>query len=214
MTDLADTTNLTTPTNDAPADDATLLGGAASDAPATDTATGNEPAPATDAPVIPEKYELTLPEGMEALDEALLGEATPILQELKLDNEGASKLLPLAQQLMQRGADASAAANEAQFNALKADWLNETKNDATIGGDNFKASLSKAAKGLDAMGFPEGHPFRAVLNDTGLGNHPDMIRTFVRVGELIGEGGDFVRGDAAAPVVDVKAQMYPNDVKG
>lgn len=220
--ELTDTTTLEQPTatNETNAPDATVLGGATTDTPAgdADPATQNADAPKADepvaAPVVPETYELTLPEGMTALDEELLGEATPIFKELGLDNEGASKILPLAQKLMDKAIAAKDTQSAADMDALRATWLTDAKADTEIGGENFKASTAKAARGLTAMGFAEGHGFREILNTSGLGNHPDMIRTFARLGELIGEGGDFVVGDGAAKVVDAKAAMYPNDVKG
>ena len=33
-----------------------------------------------------------------------------------------------------------------------------------------------------------------LLDESGLGNHPEMIRAWAKVGGAIGEDGDFVRG--------------------
>src|SRR3546814_17813258 len=62
-----------------------------------------------------------------------------------------------------------------------------------IGGGKWDESVHKAAKGLDALGYAEGSDFRKILNETGFGNHPDMIRIAAKLGELVGEDGEFVR---------------------
>ncbi len=206
----------TNPTPDAPAAEAapvvvdsqegTILGGEAveqqAEAPAVDEAA---------TPVaVPEKYELTLPEGI-TLDAAGLELATPVFQELGLSNEQASKLAPVAAQWAQSIRDQGQSAMLAEVATQRAAWANEAKGDPEIGGANWDASAGIAAKALDSLGFVKGSPFRSLLNDSGLGNHPEMIRAFVRVGKAIGEDGDFVRGDAAAPVKSVAHTLYPND---
>lgn len=219
--ELTDTQNLTeTATNEANAPDATVLGGAATpDAPAPADpqvdapADGDAPA-APEAPVIPETYELTLPEGMDAVDTEVLEAATPVFKELGLTNETASKLLPAAKMLVERARDATIEQLTNAGNAHKAELLASAKADPEIGGDKWQQSTVNALKGLEAMGFAEGHPFRQRLNETGFGNDPDMIRTFAAIGVKYGEGGQFVRGDGVSGNVDVKAAMYPNDVKG
>ncbi len=59
-------------------------------------------------------------------------------------------------------------------------WAQATKSDPEIGGQNLKHSLMFARYALDHFGDVELYDF---LDDTGLGNHPDVIRMFKRVGE-------------------------------
>lgn len=206
--DTAISTPETSPTNDA-----TVLGGAqeaASDTPAADPAQTD--ADASPAPVVPEKYELAL-EGV-TLDPELVTAADPVLRELNLSNEAANKLLPLAQQMMERTQSAIATQLQDAAAVQRKEWLDAYHADPEIGGANREATEKAAARGLDAMGYTKDHPFRTLLNESGLGNHPDMIRFFRRFGELIGEDATFARTNTA-PVQRKPAweRLYPDDVK-
>lgn len=159
-------------------------------------ATEGAPAPVADEGV-PESYALAAPEGVE-LDAELVLEATPVLRELGLSNEAASKLVPVAAKLVEsagtRALDGLIEAGERQ----RRDWLEAARADTEIGGRRWNETLRSAGVALDAFGFRGGHPFRQALEDTGFGNHPDMIRLFARLGAMVGEDGQFVRGDAGA----------------
>lgn len=208
-------------TTDAPADaaapeavdtpaESSILGG---DAPADDGVAS----PADDVvPVVPEKYELTAPEGMTFDDEAM-AVADPVFRELGLSNEAAQKLMPVAGEFAQRVATAAVekaqADSEAQFAAQKAAWANEAKADAEIGGDKWDETVTLSARALDKLGYPAGSPFRQFLTETGLGNHPEMIRAMRRVGERVSDD-KFERGDAAPTAKpQAKEALYPNDKK-
>ncbi|MEW6626576.1 MAG: hypothetical protein AB1431_07290 [Pseudomonadota bacterium] len=186
--------------------DESALGGKAKEPEAAEPA---EP----DAPVVPEAYDLTAPEGM-TIDPALLEEATPIFKEIGLSNEAANKVLPLAQSLMTKTHEAAVQSMiDAGAQQRKA-WLDEAKADPEIGGGKWDATLHSAAKALDALGYPEGSPFRAALTETGFGNHPEMIRAMAKVGAMVGEDGDFVRADAAVQVKRSREEiLYPNDAR-
>lgn len=210
------------PADPAPADpaadpddsDDTALGGGKKPADPADPDAPADPADPADpeppAHVVPEAYELTAPEGM-TIDAALLEEATPIFKDLNLDNEGANKLLPVAKRIADSSRDATVQSMIDAGNQQRKAWLDAAKADEQIGGNKWDASLDSAGKALDAFGHPEGSEFRTALNETGFGNHPEMIRIFARLGQMVGEDGDFVRGDAGAPVIPVWQRLYPND---
>lgn len=160
----------------------------------------------------PEKYELQL-EGVE-LDAEMLEAADPIFRELNLSNEDAGKLLPVAKQFADKIGETIINDLVAQGQAKRKSWLEEAKADPEIGGAKWDESLHLAAKGFDAIGFKEGHPFRVALEETGFGNNPHMILLARRLGELVAEDGSFERGDAARKVENVAALMYPEDAKG
>lgn len=141
----------------------------------------------------PEAYDLKL-EGVE-LDAAVVEEAAPILKELDLSNVAANKLLPVAKSLVDRTQNATLQALTDAAAQQRKDWLDIAKSDEEIGGPKWDETTALAAKGLDALGFVQGHPFRKALNETGFGNHRDMLFAFRKVGELVGEDG-FVRSDA------------------
>lgn len=227
---LDDTANLATdapaeaaPAADAPAAEADAPAAdapAAEDADADETALGGKaakPEASADeepaAPVVPEAYELTALEGM-TIDADLLEEATPIFKEIGLSNEAANKVLPVAKSLMDKTRDATIQQMVDAGAQQRKAWLDEAKADPEIGGGKWDATLHAAGKALDALGYPEGSPFRAVLTETGFGNHPEMIRAMAKVGAMVGEDGDFVRADAAVQVKRSREEvLYPNDVR-
>lgn len=162
------------------------------------------------ARVIPETYELTAPDGM-TIDADLLTEATPIFKEAGLSNDQAQAILPAAKSLVEKTQQATVQNLIDAGNQQRKAWLDAAKADEQIGGAKWDASLHSAGRALDALGHAEGSDFRTTLNETGFGNHPEMIRIFARIGEMVGEDGDFVRGDAGAPVKPVWQRLYPND---
>lgn len=183
---------------------------------ADDTALGGKveevvEAPVADAPVIPEAYELAAPEGT-TLDPDIVAEATPIFKELGLTNDAANKLMPVAGKFAAKiveGVENNLIAAQA---AQRKSWLDDAKAAEDIGGAKWDATLHTASKGLDALGYKEGTDFRKLLNETGLGNHPDVIRIAAKLGEMVSEDGEFVRADAGAKVdVPLEKRLYPND---
>lgn len=142
----------------------------------------------------PEKYELAL-EGIE-LDPEAVEAAEPVFRELNLSNEQANKLMPVAKDFAERTAERTLAQIVEAGAAQKKEWHDAFKADPEIGGAKSEETEHLAAKALDALGYPAGSDFRKALTETGFGNHPEMIRVFRRVGEMVGEDG-FVRPDGA-----------------
>jgi hypothetical protein len=138
----------------------------------------------------PEKYEFTMPEGVE-LDAALVEKVDPILRELNLTNEQASKLASaFAEHRVseaQRQSDAYAQQVE--------DWGKQAREDKEFGGAAFEQNVPLAQKAIAQFGTPE---LKTLLAD-GLGNHPELIRFCVKVGKAIGEDGGVDGGSAATP---------------
>lgn len=203
---------------DGGSDEATVLGGdvegSEAETEGEKEGAGDSEAGAADGP--PEAYDLTAPDGM-TIDADTLTEADPVFRELGLNNEQANKLVPIAAKFGERiAAQAADAANQTILNEVTAQrkaWVTEAKADPEIGGANWDRSVELSAKALDALGFPKGSPFRSFLSESGLGNHPEMIRSYAKVGEMVGEDGDFVRGDTGAAVkLDRLSTLYPNDV--
>lgn len=164
------------------------------------------------APLPPERYDLAL-EGF-TVDPALAQNAEPVLREIGLSNDAANKLLPVARDIMARTQDALLRQIEDAAAVQKKAWFDAFSADPEIGGARRGESEHLAARGLDALGFNEGHPFRQALSESGFGNHPDMIRAFRRLGEMLGEDGSFVR-PATAPsrARPVWERLYPDETR-
>lgn len=129
----------------------------------------------------PEKYEFTAAEGVE-LDTEAMKDFEPVARDLNLTNEQAQKLVDAYPKILagvqQRQADAWQAQTE--------QWATDVKADKDIGGDKLTANLSAAQRALDQFGTPE---LKEYLNTTGLGNHPDLVKTFVKIGKAMSEDG-------------------------
>ncbi|EIX6839108.1 peptidase [Escherichia coli] len=130
----------------------------------------------------PEKYEFKPAEGQE-LDTAALEQFEPIARELNLTNEQAQKMVDLyGTKIMPMVQQQQAEAWQKQTEG----WAETVKADKEIGGDKLTANLSAAQRALDQFGTPE---LKEYLNATGLGNHPDLVKTFVKIGKAMSEDG-------------------------
>lgn len=90
-------------------------------------------------------------------------------------------------------------------------WRNETMNHPELGGQKFKSSLSDAMRFIDAFG---GDKLRAVLNETGVGNHPEIFAAFARAGRMLGEdimvSGSPSGSKKTGSYADLARSMYPD----
>lgn len=170
-----------TPVVGMPTTDTTILSDAApADPSVSRDATQAEP-PKTEEPkpVVPEKYEFKAPEGQE-LDAAQIEAFSPVAKELGLTQDQAQKLVDLQAQF----AKSQGEAMNVQIAKMHEGWQAEARTDKEYGGPQFEANVGLASKALDAYGTPA---LRKALNDTGMGNHPELIRAFVRVGKAMSE---------------------------
>lgn len=127
----------------------------------------------------PEKYEFKLPEGAQ-VDEALLGKFTPLAKELNLSQEGAQKLVDLY-------AEAQGQAMKTvtgHWDNLNKEWQGKVNSDKEYGGADLDKNVAIAKLAIDKFGTPE---LKDALNLTGVGNHPEVVRFFYRVGKAISD---------------------------
>jgi len=152
----------------------------------------------------PEKYEdFKAPEGV-VLDGEVVSEFQAVAKELNLSQENAQKVIDrLAPKIAQK---TSAQINDAVAKA-RTEWGETSKTDKEFGGDKLTENLGVAKKALDAFGTPE---LRNLLNETGLGNHPEVVRFFYRAGKAINEDRLVTGGRPAGQGKDDPRVMYPN----
>lgn len=136
----------------------------------------------------PEKYEFTLPEGV-TLDTGAVEQFEPILRELNLSNEQAGKLVGKFHEL--RAAEAKAS-DEAFVQQVEG-WAKQVREDPEIGGQAFEVNVKAAQSAIAAFAPPA---LRELLDSTGLGNHPDVVRFCMRIGKALSE--DKTAGPAGA----------------
>jgi len=155
-------------------------------------AKGNEP-------VVPEAYEFTMPEGVE-LDGKAAEEFSAIAKELKLSQADAQRIADVATKMQQKQAETHVATVKG--------WADQCKTDKEFGGDNLEQNMSVARKAIDTFGSPE---LKALLNSSGIGNHPEVVRFAFKAGKAISED-TFVKSGSRAPTPEstLEKRLYPN----
>lgn len=171
-------------------------GPAPAPAPAPTPAPGPAPAPAPapapspepkkeDPParVVPDKYELKLPADVEHLSEADLATVAEEAKALNLTNEEAQKLV-------ESRAKDRATFIEAQMTAHKQrveTWAADLKKDPEIAGQDgavYDANIARAKMVVAKFASPA---LIKMLNDSGYGNHPELVRMMVNIGKAMKE---------------------------
>lgn len=120
-------------------------------------------------------YTFEFPEGIE-VNEAELNDFKAAAKELKLDADGAKKLVALRTKYAQAQAEA--------HTEMVEKWAADATTDKEYGGDKFQENLGIANKALETFGSPE---LREFLKTTRLGNHPELVRLMYRIGKGISE---------------------------
>ncbi len=156
----------------------------------------------------PEAYtDFSIPEGIELDGDAVEG-FTPIARDLNLTQAQAQQLVDFYAHRMQ----ALQAAQMEQVANVRKGWVEGIKADEEIGGSAMGEKVALAVKALDRYGNPG---LRKILEESGLGDHPEMVRAFYRVGRDMAE--DTIEGGAGAqPAADQRTAaeiLYPNQGK-
>jgi hypothetical protein len=84
-------------------------------------------------------------------------------------------------------------------------WVAQAQQDTEIGGDAFKQNVELAHRALTKFA-PEG--FVKMLEQTGLGNHPDLVRTFFRIGKQMSEDQLIIPGAQAGGKKSAEELFY------
>ncbi len=110
--------------------------------------------------------------------------------EVNLPAEALSQWLSHEETRLQAAAEQAAQAQQTQLE----NWARQTQ--ATFG-PRWQEEVSKAVRAADAFGGPQ---LRQLLEETGLGNHPVIVRTFHAVAQRICE--DVTPGGAPGVTAD------------
>lgn len=146
----------------------------------------------------PPVYDFKAPEGME-LDTAAVDEFKAIAAELKLPADSAQKVVDLYAKLEQKRSEA--------FAAQVSEWGDQVKADKEIGGKNLEANIATAKAAVDKFATPE---FKSMLDATGMGNHPEVVRMFVKIGKAISED-TMVRGTPGDAPKSAASVLYSSN---
>ena len=152
----------------------------------------------TEVASAPEEYgTFELPDNFDMNDETL-GEYHTFAKENGLTQEQAQRGVDMVAQMKQ--------AEMTQWVDQQKSWVDDAKKDAEYGGDKFEENIAVAVKARDSFGTPE---FNEMLDSSGLGNHPEMIRFLNRVGKQISEDGVIVGGSSISNQTR-EAVLYPS----
>ena len=150
----------------------------------------------------PEKYEFNtkVADAPEELDPEVVTAFGEVAKELDLPQEAAQKVLDKVAPVIQ-------ARQAEQVEKAREEWLGESQSDDEFGGENLNANLEVAKSALNAFGTD---PFKQLLQESGLGNHPEVIRFMYRAGKAISEDSYVGNSQGAS----AKGNGIPKDFDG
>jgi len=145
-------------------------------------------APQVEKSVVPEKYELKLSKNS-LLDPAYVAKIEAEAKAEGLSNEQAQGRLARDEQVAQN----TLLAQQQAFKERAISWAKECESDKEIGGTAYKENVELAKRALDQFADAS---FKKILDESGLGNNPHLLRTFVRIGKKIGNDRLVTEGKA------------------
>jgi hypothetical protein len=148
----------------------------------------------------PDKYEFKAADGVK-YDDQVIGAFSEVAKDLNLPQEAAQKVLD-------KMAPVIAARQSEQLQAARNEWAESAKADKEYGGEKLPENLSHAKRALEQFGTPE---LRTLLNESGLGNHPEVIRFMYRAGKSMSQDGIVAgKSTSAKSAADI---LYDNSQK-
>lgn len=167
----------------------------------------DEPAP------LPTYEEFTAPEGFN-LDPERIGDFTNALAEFEVKTKADhAEVQALGQQLVERHvAEVKNAVDQYttslldQFEAQKNEWKEKFENDPEIGGNKKDTTVSAALEFIRTHGgsSEQQTEFHQLMEQTGVGNHPAMIRMLAAANRAYSEGKPL---PASRPAPQVKSKL-------
>ena len=164
------------------------------------------------AEAVPEKYDFKAPEDFEVTEE--------VQKELDVFSDAAKNAGLKQEQYQQlvdwqikQGREAAVNADNA-FQERIEGWGQSAKADNEFGGANLKDNLLVANQAIEKFSTPElkailGKPSASNPDGLGIGNHPEVVRLFYRIGKAIGDS-NLITGEASIGEGDQLERMYPS----
>ena len=154
-----------------------------------DAATENQ---STDA-----DYDFTLPEGFTA-NEELAGDLKALAKENGLSKEVTQKFADLGVKMQQQQAEA--------WQTQVDQWAEQVKADKELGGEKFNENISLAKQALDKFG---GQELKDLLQSTGFGNHPAIVKAFYNIGKSVSNDTLVVSNGSSKSEKSAASIMFP-----
>jgi hypothetical protein len=161
---------------------------------------------------VPEKYEYAPTEGYEVTPDVqvALDEFSGIAKEASLTQ---AQYQSLVQWQVEKGV-AGVDDFHAQYTERVQGWADTAKTDAEIGGESFKDNLTVANQAVEQFSTAGlksilAKPSTDNPDGLGIGNHPELVRLFYRIGKAMGDSSLTV-GGASESYGDPLQRMYPS----
>lgn len=150
-----------------------------------------EAEPAGEAAPETEPGGFAFPEGFE-VDETGVAALSAWAERHGVDHGQAQELVDL---YVESRAEEAGRQRQAQIDCLQ-DWESQVRADRELGGADLERKLAIARAPLDRFADPE---LRDLLDATGLGSHPGVVRLFYRLGQALGGERFIAPGSGSGP---------------
>lgn len=157
-------------------------------------------------PVKAPTYALVLPEGS-PLGQEDIDRVTKIAKEKGFSPDDAQALLEVENEAV-TSFDTKRKAEAAEVSKT---WKAETEKDKEIGGEKYRENVELAHRVIARYGT---EAFKKILDDTGTGNHAEVVRIFARIGKAMSDDQLIIGTGGASPKQKSTADMlYPTTAK-
>lgn len=141
-------------------------------------------------------YEFKAPEGT-TFDEGTMKAFGDVAKELNLSQESVQKIIDrVTPELNNQWKSA--------VEKYRTEWAEQSEADKEFGGAKFRENLQGTNEAYMRFTTRE---FRALMKESGLDSHPEVIRVFYRLSKQTGEGS-LVKGGGATPPKDDPRNFY------
>ncbi|OPX89053.1 MAG: hypothetical protein A4E53_01661 [Pelotomaculum sp. PtaB.Bin104] len=149
----------------------------------------------------PEKYEVKLQE-KNSLPPERVTKIVAFAKERGFSNEQAQEAVSLVEEAVLE----HKAAEEETVNQLRdVEWPKQAKEDKEIGGEKFKENVEIAKRALNKFASKE---LNKLLKETGMGNHPEVLRVFVNIGKAMADDSLALGSQATGEEKDLASVFY------
>lgn len=125
----------------------------------------------------PEKYALKVPKESH-LDKSAIERIEQYAKERGLSNDEAQWLLDREHQAVDGYVKRATELNQ----RISKEWAEQVKQDKEIGGEKYDQAVAYARNAMQRFASEE---LIKALQETGYGNHPELVRTFYRIGRAM-----------------------------
>lgn len=149
----------------------------------------------------PDKYDVKLQEE-NSLPPERVTKIVAFAKELGFSNEQAQKAVSLVEEAV---LEHKTAELETVNQLRDVEWPKQAKEDKEIGGENFKANVEIAKRALNKFASKE---LNKLLKETGMGNHPEVLRVFVKIGKAMDDDSLVLGSTATGKEKDLADVFY------